>query len=91
MIRVHIFVTGRVQGVLFRDRTRRKADSLGVFGWVKNVENGMVEIVAEGEKEKIYSFINWVKKVPFPARVDGIEVKLEEYKNEFNKFKIIYG
>ena len=50
--RVHIFVSGLVQGVFFRDSTRQKAQELGITGWVRNLIDGRVEIVAEGEKGK---------------------------------------
>ncbi len=52
-------VTGRVQGVWFRDNTKKIADSLGIAGWVRNEENGSVLIAAEGEKKNLQKFLSW--------------------------------
>jgi len=88
--RVHIFVSGLVQGVFFRAETRAKARELGLFGWVRNLRDGKVEILAEGEKEKLEKLIDWAKMGPDSARIDDIQVKWEEYKGEFNDFDIKY-
>ena len=82
MIRVHILVYGRVHGVLFRDGTRRKANSLNIFGWVMNLPKRRVEIIAEGEKESIQKLIDWTKKGTFLSRVEKVEVKEQLFKNE---------
>ncbi|MBZ9578564.1 acylphosphatase [Patescibacteria group bacterium] len=89
--RAHIFVSGRVQGVFFRENTREKAEELGVFGWVKNLADGRVEAVFEGEKEKVESLIEWAKKGPEIARVNDIDVEWQEYKGEFKNFDIRYS
>lgn len=89
-VRVHIFISGRVQGILFRERMRRKAQKFGVRGFVKNLPDRRVEAVLEGEKEKVEKLIQWVKKGPFLAEVDGIELKWEEHQEGFNDFKIRY-
>jgi acylphosphatase len=88
--RVHIFVSGRVQRVFFRDSTRRKAKELGLLGWVRNLSDGRVEIVAEGEKDDLEKLVQWAKKGSFLARVDKIEIKWKEYKGEFKDFEIKY-
>jgi len=90
-IRAHIFVSGRVQGVFFRDSTRRIAEELGIFGWVKNLNNSKVEAVLEGEKEIIEKLIEWAKRGPTFARVDEIKIEWEEYKKEFENFEIRYN
>jgi acylphosphatase len=88
--RVHIFVSGVVQGVFFRANTRDKAKSLGIGGWVRNLLDGRVEIVAEAEREQLKELINWCYHgVPY-ARVDNVEVKWEEYRGEFDTFEIKY-
>ena len=87
--RVHIFVSGRVQGIGYRDGVRRKADKLGIFGWVKNLEDGRVEAVFEGEEDKVKEIIEWAKTGPFLAKVDKIDVVSEVFLGEFNDFKII--
>ncbi|MDI6602534.1 MAG: acylphosphatase [Patescibacteria group bacterium] len=88
--RVHIFVSGLVQGVFFRSETRARAEELGLFGWVRNLENGKVEILAEGEKEKLEKLVEWTKKGPASARVNGLDVEWQEYKGEFSQFEIRY-
>ena len=89
-VRAHILVSGRVQGVFFRDSTRRIAEELGIFGWVKNSNNSKVEAVLEGEKEIIEKLIEWAKRGPIFARVNGIEIKWEDYQGEFKEFEIRY-
>jgi len=86
--RAHIFVSGRVQGVFFRDQTQRWASSLGVTGWVRNLENGRVEAIAEGEKENIKSLISHLKEGPPLAIVEEVDVNWKEYKDEFKDFRI---
>jgi len=88
--RVNIFVSGLVQGVFFRSQTKRKAEELGVFGWVRNLADGRVEILAEGEKEKLEELINWAKKGPDSARVDDLKIDWQEYQGEFKDFEIKY-
>ncbi len=90
-VRVHILVSGRVQGVFFRDSTRMQAERLGVFGWVKNMEDGKVEAVLEGEKYIIEKVIEWVKRGPIIAKVENIDIEWQEYKGEFKGFEIKYN
>jgi len=86
-IRTHIFVSGRVQGVWFREGTKKEAQKLGVFGWVSNLEDGRVEAIFEGEKDCVEKMIKWAKRGPIWAKVNGAEVIWEEYKNEFTSFE----
>lgn len=88
--RFHIYVSGIVQGVFFRANTFKKAKELGIFGWVRNLADGRVEILIEGQCSKIKEFIEWAKKGTPPARVEKIEIIEEEYKNEFDDFNILY-
>ena len=88
--RAHVFVSGRVQGVFFRDHTRRWASSLGLTGWVRNVYDGRVELIAEGEKGKVESLIDRLREGPPIARVENIEVTWEEYTGEFSDFRVTY-
>ena len=87
-IRVHVIVSGRVQGVFFRQHTFKKAKELGIFGWVKNLEDGKVEAIFEGEKEKVEKMISWSKQGPASASVDDFEIEWQEYKGEFKNFKV---
>jgi len=89
-VRVHIFVSGRVQGVFFRSQTKEKARELGLTGWVRNSEDGRVEAVFEGEEEKVKEIVEWAKKGPALARVNGIEILWEDYKGEFDDFEKRY-
>lgn len=88
--RVHIFVSGLVQGVFFRAKTKNKAKELGLFGWVRNLPDGRVEILAEGEKEKLEKLIEWTKKDPGSAKVESLETAWQEYRGEFKNFEIRY-
>ena len=86
--RMHAFVSGRVQGVFFRDFTRNAANSLRLNGWVRNTRDGRVEVVAEGEKDALVKLAERLKRGPTYARVDSVEVEWEEYKGEFLDFEI---
>lgn len=88
--KVHIIVSGRVQGVFFRDFTCRRAQSLGLCGWVKNTRDGNVEIVAEGDREKINKFIELVKIGPPSSEVTDCKIEWGEFRGELREFEIIY-
>ena len=88
--RVHIFVTGRVQGVFFRQATKVVAIKNNVTGWIKNLDDGRVEIMIEGEDKCVDSVIGWCNFGPANSRVDDIEVNNEEFKNEFSMFDVLY-
>lgn len=90
MKRLHIWITGRVQGVFFRANTRRKAMNLNLKGWVKNLDDGKVEVVAEGKEPAIKKLVEFCKKGPFGAKVDDVTVKEEKYQNKFKTFEIRY-
>jgi acylphosphatase len=86
--RLHFFVFGLVQGVFYRASAKEKADELGVFGWVRNLPNGGVECVAEGEKETLVQFLRWARMGSECAAVEKIDVKWEKVTGEFSGFKI---
>lgn len=88
-VRAHIFIDGRVQGVSYRYWTRKSAERLGLMGWVKNLEDGRVEAVFEGPKNKIQKMIDRCKRGPMPAGVKHIDVVWEEATGEYNEFEII--
>jgi len=89
-VRAHVYVSGRVQGVFFRYETRKEAKKHGVKGWVKNLQDGRVEAVFEGEKEDVEKLIDFCRKGPPLAKVDKVEVFWEEYKGEFKSFNIVF-
>jgi acylphosphatase len=70
---IHLHITGRVQGVFFRASAKEKADTLGITGWVKNCDDGSVEIVAEGEEKALKKFEEWCHKGPTGAEVTHVE------------------
>jgi len=70
---IHAFVSGRVQGVFYRDSTQKQAIKLGIVGWVKNCDDGRVEVVAKGEKEDVEKLIKWLKKGPQFAKVASLD------------------
>lgn len=86
MNRVYILVTGVVQGVGFRHAACKKAEELGLTGWVRNTQNGKVEILAEGSKEALKKLVNWSKKGSYLSEVKDLEVSWEEYSGEFSSF-----
>ncbi|MCD6408691.1 acylphosphatase [bacterium] len=90
MKRYHLFVSGIVQGVGFRWYTERIALSCGITGWVKNLPDGRVEIVAEGEEENLKRFVDDLKKGYLGKNIREIEKIEEEYKGEFNSFTITF-
>lgn len=73
-VRRRVEVTGRVQGVFFREGTRRRAARLGVGGWVRNRQDGSVEAVFEGAPDAVSSMVEWVRTGPRHASVSGVEV-----------------
>ncbi len=88
--RAHVYVSGRVQGVFFRYETKERADELGVTGWVKNLPDGRVEAIFEGEKDKVEKMVNFCRVGPPGAKVTKVEVSWGDYKGEFQSFSIIY-
>ena len=86
--RVHVFVSGRVQGVGFRDFTRRQATLCNVHGWVKNLTDGRVELVAEGLSTNVAKLLIAVAKGPPAAAVDKVEPAEEPCTGEFTNFDV---
>lgn len=88
-VQKHIYLSGRVQGVGFRAFTQRQASVLDIKGWVKNLADGRVEVVIQGEKNKVKQMIDKLKNGPSYARVDNIEIKDQELA-DFNSFDITF-
>ncbi|HLC50299.1 MAG TPA: acylphosphatase [Candidatus Nanoarchaeia archaeon] len=84
---VHLIVSGKVQGVFFRDNTRKKANELGLKGYAKNLSDGTVEVVAEGSEEKINQLIDFIKNNPGYSKVEEVKVSHKEH-NNFKSFEI---
>lgn len=89
-VRAHVLVSGMVQGVFFRYHTRELARALGVVGWVRNLPDGRVEAVFEGEGEAVRRMIDFCRRGPPGARVTNVEVRWGEPTGEFSSFTIRY-
>lgn len=81
-------ITGRVQGVGFRNFTRRRARKLGVSGWVRNERDGSVRLEAEGPRQALESLLEAVHRGPRTARVEDVEVTWSESTDEFERFRV---
>lgn len=90
-VRAHVFVSGMVQGVFFRSETRDEAVRQGVTGWVRNLPDGRVEAVFEGEKDDVDRLVEFCRRGPPGARVAGVDVSWGEYTGEFRGFRVRYG
>ena len=88
--RAHLVIKGRVQGVFFRATTQDEAVRLGLTGWVRNLWNGDVEAMFEGEEETVKEMIAWCHHGPSYARVDKVEVKWDEATGEFQSFRVTH-
>jgi acylphosphatase len=90
-LRAQVIIHGSVQGVFFRASTREEAIRINVGGWVKNLSDGTVQALFEGEKKKVEAIIAWCHKGPPGARVSSVDIAWEKYKGEFRQFDIRYG
>jgi len=88
--RIHIKISGDVQGVLYRSSAVDKAQELGLLGWVKNTFDGWVEIMAEGDKDSLGKLIKWCDQGPSFAKVKNVEISWEKYTGEFKTFEVIF-
>jgi len=88
MIRYNVFISGKVQLVGFRSYIKKKADELGIKGWIRNLDDGRIEAVFEGEENNVKIILEYCKKGPISAEVKNLDMKKEEYKNEFKDFEI---
>jgi acylphosphatase len=87
-VRRRVVVRGEVQGVFFRDSTRRAAIQRGVAGWVRNRDDGAVEAVFEGEPDAVRSMVEWCRSGPSRADVADMEVSLEEEPDGLDGFEV---
>ena len=90
MKRVHVIISGKVQGVCFRAYTQDTATLLNLKGWVRNLHNGDVEAVFEGKKEDIEKMLAWCRHGPRLAKVDNVIVKEEPFSGEYDQFSVRY-
>lgn len=91
MKRLQATISGKVQGVNFRNTTTRTAQNIGdVTGWVYNRNDGDVEVVAEGEENDLKRLLDFLYKGPPAARVNDVDINWEEATGEFNSFRVRY-
>ena len=90
MIELHARVHGRVQMVMYRDFAQRKARSRGITGWVKNLPDGAVEVLAQGEHPMLEKYLERLKRGPLFARVETVEVEWREARGRCPDFVVHY-
>jgi acylphosphatase len=88
LARARVLVSGRVQGVAFRQQAVDAAQRLGVTGWVRNLPDGRVEALVEGDKPSVDALVAWCRHGPRLARVDEMRVTWEPHRGEFGDFRI---
>jgi len=87
--RFHLLIYGQVQGVAFRAQARVEATGLGVTGGARNLDNGSLEIVCEGDAPMLDEFIKWCRHGPPLAEVERMDIAEEQYTGEFDHFDIL--
>jgi acylphosphatase len=90
MKRVHVYISGRVQGVFFRAETRRAANGFNITGWVRNMFDGSVEALFEGEDKNVDKMLEWCHIGPPAAKVKEVQAEEEPYTGEFRDFSVKY-
>ncbi len=88
--RYHVLISGHVQGVFFRANTCRQARALGLTGWVRNLPDGRVESVFEGNEKQAEEMLAWCNTGTLPARVDRVDATEEKIGGGFTGFDILY-
>lgn len=89
-VRMRAIIHGRVQGVFFRDFTRTHAMRLDLFGCVRNLGNGTVEVVAEGDREALEGLLKQLYVGPSSARVEKIDLEWSQPRGQFSSFEVRY-
>ena len=87
---IRLFVTGRVQGVFFRQSLKAKSIQNNIFGWVKNLQDGRVECLLEGTEKNISILVKWANIGPANSIVENVEIHNEKFNNKFTKFDVLY-
>lgn len=89
-VRAHVLISGHVQGVFFRASTQRQASICGVKGWVRNLPDGQVEALFEGDQAAVERVLAWCRAGPANAYVSDVDVRYEAYRGEFTRFSVRY-
>ena len=85
---VHLVISGKVQGVFFRETSRKLAEKLNITGWIKNNPDGKVEVLITGNEKDLDDFVSFCKKGPERAEVEEVKI-LKKQKMDFDKFEVI--
>jgi acylphosphatase len=85
---LHAIVQGRVQGVNYRYYTQRRAEELGVTGWVRNREDRTVEVTAEGTRAQLDDLLTFLRQGPPSARVTDVDVEWKQASGRFGEFSV---
>jgi acylphosphatase len=88
--RLHVIIAGRVQGVFFRASTRDEARARGLAGWVRNLPDGRVEALFEGDKRLLDNMLAWCRQGPSYSYVDRVEVEWQAHVGDLVDFRIVY-
>jgi acylphosphatase len=86
--RAHVYVSGEVQGVFFRDSARERAEQLGLAGWVRNIPDGRVEALFEGPSERVREMVRWCEEGPSHAEVESVEAEFEASRGDLTGFEV---
>lgn len=86
--RAHVYISGQVQGVFFRDSARERAEQLGLAGWVRNLSDGRVEAIFEGPSEKVREMVRWCEEGPSHAEVEDVEAEIEASEGDLEGFEV---
>lgn len=89
-VQVHVWISGRVQGVFFRYNTQQQALAKGLKGWVKNLPDGRVEAVFQGNRDRVQEMLEWCHKGPRGAWVREVETIWETPQEGMSGFRIVY-
>ncbi len=85
----HVYVSGKVQGVYYRASTAKKAHSLGLSGWVKNLTDGRVELFVQGPADSLEQLLRWCKKGPMLAKVSNVECEVAQVDVNMAQFEVM--
>ncbi len=86
--RARVTISGRVQGVFFRDSAREKAEDLGLDGWVKNAPDGRVEALFEGSSRNVRKMVDWCERGPAQASVESVDADFERARGDLEGFEV---
>lgn len=86
-VRAHVFVSGKVQGVFFRSKTRSEAEEHHVTGWIRNLDDERVEAIFEGEEENVEKLVKFCRKGSVGAKVDAVNVTWQLYSGDYASFE----